>query len=70
MSPRSFSGKTERAAEIEPKTALNISFHEIPVLIKVNWYNDMQRLETKKPSWFNNYKGLVNKVNKIWFKLK
>ena len=58
MSPRSLSGKTERAAEIEPKTALNILFREIPVLIKVNWYNNMQRLETNKPSWFNNYKGL------------
>ena len=64
MSPRSLSGKTERAAEIEPKTALNILFREIPVLIKVNWYNNMQRLETNKPSWFNNYNGLVNKVNK------
>ena len=64
MGPRSFSERTERAAEIEPKTALNILFREIPVLIKVNWYNNMQRLETNKPSWFHNYKGLVNKVNK------
>ena len=64
MSPRSLWGKTERAAEIEPTTAINILFHEIPVLINENWYNNMQRLETNKPSWFNNYKGLVNKVNK------
>ena len=64
MSPRSLSGKTERAAEIEPKTALNILLQEIPVLIKENWHNDMQSLETNKPSWFNNYKGLINKVNK------
>ena len=54
MSPRSLSGKTERAVEIEPKTALNILFHEIPVLIKVNWYNDMQRLEIDKLSLIMN----------------